>query len=99
MSQGLSYALAALPIEQEKAPAETAPRLGARCKADNVIPLCDSARYPHATRRPAASSLTASVVIGLPPMPQSPLLTSVSFTHVEPRKFSPSIETMASVNF
>jgi hypothetical protein len=52
-----------------------------------------------ATWRPAASSLTASVVSGWPPMPHSPLLTSEIFTQVTPRMFSPSIETMASVSF
>src|SRR6204780_5885760 len=58
-----------------------------------------SVRAGYAAWRPAASSLTASVVSGLPPMPHSPLLTSEIFTQVPPRMFSPSIETMASVNF
>jgi hypothetical protein len=44
----------------------------------------------HAAWRPAASSLTASVVSGLPPMPHSPLVTSEIFTQVTPRMFSPS---------
>ena len=48
---------------------------------------------------PAASSFTASVVSGLPPIPHSPLTTSEIFTQVTPRMFSPSIETIASVNF
>ena len=57
------------------------------------------ARSHYAAGRPAASSITASVVSGLPPMPHSPLVTSEIFTQVTPRMFSPSIETMASVNF
>ena len=42
----------------------------------------------HAARRPAANSLTASVVSGLPPIPHSPLLTSKIFTHVTPRIYA-----------
>ena len=44
-------------------------------------------------------SLTAAVVTALPPTPHSPLATSEILTHVAPRIFSPSIETIASVSF
>jgi hypothetical protein len=46
---------------------------------------------------PAASALTSAVVSGFPPMPQSPLATSSTTTHVTARMFSPSIDTIASV--
>ena len=68
--------------------------------AVGAIPSSDARPMArHAAFRPAASSLTASVVTGLPPMPHSPLVTSEIFTQVTPRMFSPSTETMASVNF
>jgi hypothetical protein len=65
----------------------------------SVDPKRTSKEHSHAACRPAANSFTASVVSGLPPMPHSPLLTSKIFTHVAPRRFSPAIETMASVSF
>ena len=54
------------------------------------------ARQPLGT--PAASAFTSLVVRGLPPIPQSPLLTSSITTHVTGRMFSPSIDTIASVS-
>jgi hypothetical protein len=39
-----------------------------------------TASRPHAAFRPAARSLTASVVSGWPPMPHSPLVTSEDLT-------------------
>src|SRR6185503_15982791 len=59
-------------------------------------------REDHSRRQaalPAANACTSLVVRALPPMPQSPLSTSSTVTHVTPRMFSPSIETMASVSF
>ena len=53
----------------------------------------------HTACRQAASSLTASVVCSWAPMPHSPFVISEIFTQVTLRMFSPSIETMASVNF
>src|SRR5262249_35010943 len=52
----------------------------------------------HLSRLPAASAFTSLVVSGLPPTPQSPLLTSSRTTHVTGRRFSPSIDTIASVS-
>ena len=45
------------------------------------------------------SARTASVVIGWPPIPQSPLLVSSMHDQVTPRMFSPSISTIVSVTF
>src|SRR5262249_51653205 len=47
---------------------------------------------------PAANAFTSFVVSGVPPYPQSPLLTSSITTRVACRKFSPSIDTIVSVS-
>src|SRR5207245_8969452 len=54
-------------------------------------------RYP--VDLPAARAFTSAVVSGLPPIPQSPLLTSSTTTQVTGRTFSPSTEPIASVSF
>src|ERR1700741_906461 len=47
---------------------------------------------------PRARAWTSAVVMGLPPIPQSPLSTSSPTDLVTLRMFSPSIETSASVS-
>jgi len=47
---------------------------------------------------PAASAFTSAVVRGLPPTAHSLLLTSSTTTHVTARMFSPSNDTIVSVN-
>jgi hypothetical protein len=47
----------------------------------------------------AAIAFTFSDVGLSPPIAQSPLATSLIFTQVTPRMFSPSTETIASVTF
>jgi hypothetical protein len=63
----------------------------------------DTAAVPLSLRQaadlPAAIALTISVVRAFPPIPHDPLFTSSIVTQVTPRIFSPSIETIASVNF
>jgi hypothetical protein len=63
----------------------------------------DTAAGPLSLRQaadlPAAIAMTISVVRAFPPIPHDPLFTSSIVTQVTPRMFSPSIETIASVNF
>jgi hypothetical protein len=69
------------------------------CGPAAMIPAAGPLSLRQAADLPAAIAMTISVVRAFPPIPHDPLFTSSIVTQVTPRMFSPSIETIASVNF
>ena len=63
-----------------------------RCHGRTILARAPAGAFP-------CRAWTSAAVRPLPPMPQSPLLTSSTITHVTGRRFSPSILTMVSVSW